>query len=261
MTLQAFLLTTSGSEEQDWQRTSAVMVASGETTVEQNFRTESRLSAVAWARVVAVLSRPTLAEVQTATTQVFRDHTLSGPEIPTTPTPKGRALTVERFKALLKDSGVFPTDADADQFVRDIQGGRVPPGGFARQLSDCPLGSHLIWSTFNEHTTDGDPFHGCDGNPDEIRAAFGLMPPSTPDEREFVLCVYRVPNGVPVRYPTLADGYAGAPWNPMFTCSDAGDPWGYTSGSRPEVVHEVIDGGNLTTPPASPAVFPLRRVS
>ena len=263
MTIQAFLATTTGTEKQDWQQTVAILVGSGQAVVLNNVRTESRLDADAWESVVAVLPRSTWAEIQAVTTLAFRGHTLNGDEIAGTPSPKGRALTVERFKALLKESGLYPTDADADQFVRDLQTGSTPPFGFARQLTGCPLGSYHIWSTFDDTTAGGDPFDGCTGSPGQIRHAFGLVDPgpAMPDEREFVLCVYDVPSGVPVRFPTIADAYAGDDWNPNFQCSPAGASWGTTSGGRPEVVHAVIGAETLTAPPAVSGVLPLRLVS
>ena len=120
-----------------------------------------------------------------------------------------------------------------------------------------------MWSTFNDTTAGGDPFDGCTGSPSALRHAFGLVDPgpAMPDEREFILCIYDVPSDVDVRFPTIADAYAGDDWNPNFLCSPAGAPWGTTSGGRPEVVHAVIHGETLTAPPAASGVLPLRLVS
>ncbi|MEM8560196.1 MAG: hypothetical protein AAGG50_20445, partial [Bacteroidota bacterium] len=74
-----------------------------------------------------------------------------------------------------------------------------------------------------------------------------------------VLLVYDVPSHVTVRYPTLADAYAGPAWNPLFQASQPTDPWGYTSGGNPEVVHDVITGNHLAKPTS--AIAPIRFVS
>lgn len=151
-----------------------------------------------------------------------------------------------------------------DQIIEDVQSGFTPAVPYSEQLSDCKLGNHLIWSTFSEEENGNDPFRNwTDAN--IVRDRLGLQDPQhpeDPEERGLVLLVYRVPSTVTIRYPTIAEAYAGSGWDPNFQCSDPEDCWGYTSGGRPEVVHEVIRGNQFVQKPSDSAYAfaPLRIV-
>ncbi len=101
----------------------------------------------------------------------------------------------------------------------------------------------MIWATFREDVFD--PFAEW-ATAQEVRTGLGLAKPVHPDDQKLFLLVYEVPNDTPVRYPTIADAYAGeGDWNPNFQCTSPNAQWGYTSGDAPEVVHDEIRGAQL----------------
>lgn len=238
--------------------------------VRETVENECRFPGYAWGDLLMALNLlMTLGQaeeqrVPEAMTHVFRSKKLCGPDIPEeVPIPKGRALEVSRFRSLMREAGVTPDGRD--QIIEDVKRGFSPDIPYAEQLSSCELGDHLIWSTFSEEEEDGsDPIRNWD-SADTVRDRLGLQDPQNPDdpeERRLVLLVYRIPSSINVKYPTIAEAYAGSGWNPNFQCSDREDDWGYTSGGRPEVVHDVIQGKQFVQDPSNStyAFAPLRIV-
>lgn len=261
MTLQQYLETHGAAEreakEEVWTRTADILTKADLDHVRDNVENECRLPESAWNDLFSALGDAAAANVPTAMTEVFQDRALDGPKIPDTPAPKGRAIQRQDFSGLMEQTQAF-TSADArEQFFNDRREGRSPTDPYHRQLRDCELGRYLIWSTFRKHVDD--PFEGL-SDAAAVREGVGLPPPQGERDKELVLLVYEVPADLSVRYPTIADAYTGEKWNARFQCSNPDDPWGYTSGGHPEVVHEVIDGKHLIRDQRSDYAFEAVRI-
>lgn len=204
---------------------------------------ECRLPEDAWDDLFGVVDAARRKNLEDEMTMAFRGWKLHGKEIANTPTPKGRAMDLRGFSGLMERTEEFDSETAREAFFNARRKGDPPSEPYWKQLSSCELGRHnLIWSTFQASVDD--PFEGLPDAP-AVRTALGLPASQGARHRELVLLVYVVPTDLPVRYPTVADAYAGPDWNPYFECSNPGDSWGYTKGDRPEVVHEVIEGGHL----------------
>jgi hypothetical protein len=199
---------------------------------------ECHLSEAGWDLFFSSIDGVEGDEVANRLTEAFQDCQLNGLEIAETPVPKGKAVPARKFAAWLDESETFTTASMRDRFLDAIRYREPLPD--QSLLHDLPLGNHLIWSTF--HEDEEDPFSPFT-TAQEIRTGLGLPPPERQEDDELILLVYALKDNVTVRYPTIADAYATEDsWNPEFQCSKPGDEWGYTSGGRPEVVHEVIEG-------------------
>jgi hypothetical protein len=241
MTLEEFFTASAEEEEQRarWIKVSAWFAGEGHDYFCSNVEIENRLPVRVWRAVFGALQEDNWSEMQNRVVAVFQSNTLKGSKIADTPRPKGRAWDLIRLIELLYGTGELTTEEDEAQFVNDIRAGRVP---FALRRSK--LGAYVMWSTFSP--AGGDPFAGII-EAETVRSRLGLMSPIDLEDKRLVVLVYYVPLNVSIHYPTIADAYAGTPWNPYFQCSNPGDPWGYTSGRHPEVVHDVIDGTRLVT--------------
>jgi hypothetical protein len=216
-----------------------------------NLRLESRLSSDAWGSLfralLAVEAEPQ--GIKVAMTQSLRPGTLQAPEVPL---PRsvvlGRAVTVGRFYEMLVTLGYFATTGSAERAVGSLLW-RFPeavPGVWRRR----ELGRFVMWSTFHPDRTSG-PFDDLPFAADTIRAYLGLAPADR--GKPLLLLEYSLPPGLPARYPTVAEAYAGDEWSYFFRPSDASDPYGKTlpwpepggMTPRPEVVHGVIRGDRL----------------
>lgn len=246
MTLQQYLEQTVSAEQgkrDAWERTAIVLEDEDLSFVRENISIECRLHEDTWDAIFEALFGTPGDEVLVVLTETFQKQTLCGPQIPDTPEPKGRAVDANRFLRWLDDQEIFASPAAQRRYLDDVRTGVEPVVPPREQCHALPLGRHLIWSTFREDEVD--PFAGYT-DADEVRAYLGLMEPAQPDDQELFLLVYVLPEDVPARYPTVADAYAGDDeWNPEFQCSNPRDPWGYTSGGAPEVVHRVIRGKHL----------------
>lgn len=245
------------AKEEVWTQTVDVLTDAGLNFVRTNIEEECRFPECAWEGFFAALTGASRTAMLETMTESFRDWILHGSEIEETPAPKGRALEVDRFRSLMRDAGLLPSRRE--QIVSDVKNGFTPAVPYSEQLSNCDLGNHLIWSTFRVEAED--PFEDW-SDAEVVRDRLGLWDPDDSEERGLFLLVYRVPSIVDIRYPTIADAYAGSGWNPEFHCSAPNDPWGYTSGNVPEVVHEVIQGEHLIEGPehSAYAFTPLRIV-
>ena len=232
-------------EKEHWALMVDMLTAENLTHIQVNFEAEGKLPEETWNEVFEPLPILSWTELQAELRRIFRKHTLAGPPITSTPQPKGRALETGRFTAVMKEAGLLTSPDAETQFLNDIRAGHTPSIPHNRQLRTCSLGRFLMWSTFKE--AGGDPFVDC-SDAAAVRQRLGLMEPIHPEDRELCLMIYEVPSHVDVRYPTIADAYAANAWNPLFQCSNPSDPWGYTSGGHPEVVHTVITGHHLSEP-------------
>ncbi len=226
-----------------WSRIETALEEAGLSFVKENLLAEVHLPEEVWQRLLVASSDVEGENKITETlTCVFNDSTQCGPEISDTPKPKGRVIDRGRFIDWLKNKANFASPEAQRQYLADIRSNQSLFISHQERLQNVPLGKHLIWSTFQEGG--GDPFEVYTSSED-ARARLGLMKPAKPEDKELFLLVYVIPDDVTIRYPTVADAYAGKGWNCYFQCSNSGDDWGYTIGGHPEVVHEVIKGSCL----------------
>jgi hypothetical protein len=248
MTLQQYINNSADPDARDevWNWTIETLTDLGLDHVHEAIEDECRFPESAWDDLFTALNNATAGNVREKMTEVFQDWIRHGPEIPDTPVPKGRAVDANRFLNWLDDQDVFASPSGKRRFLDDVRGDYPPTPPPHRQLQSLRLGHHLIWATFCEDVFD--PFAEWD-TAQEVRTGLGLMVPAQPEDQKLFLLVYRVPADVAVRFPTIADAYAGeGDWNPNFQCASPNASWGYTSGDAPEVVHEVIRGVHLIAP-------------
>lgn len=220
-----------------------------------NLRAETRLPSAALKDLMAGLlkSANDAGEIKQAMTAVMRCHVLEDRELPPPlPSSLGRAVTLDQFARLLKDQGYRSTVLLARRAIRSLLGrsGRV----VRNRWRTYSLGKYLMWCTFDQSLSAADPFATMPSEADEVRALLGL---SVEDRgKELLLLVYELPADAKLRYPSVAEAYAGSGWNYFFRPAAEGAPFGLTmlwperekEAPRPEAVHEVITGGNLTAP-------------
>lgn len=254
MTLDQYLSGLASPTEEEkrnvWDQVTTALVEEGLEHVRNNIESECRVSEEVWDDLFAALDDTEEESVRETLTEVFQNWIQHGPEISDTPRPKGRAVDANRFLNWLDDQNVFASPSGKRRFLDDVQSNSSSTSSLHLQLQQLWLGKHLMWSTFHEEETD--PFTEWD-TAQEVRIGLGLTKPTHPDDQKPFLLVYRIPSDVVVRYPTIADAYAGeGEWNPNFQCAPPDAPWGYTSGDAPEVVHEVIPGAHLIDPEVAP---------
>jgi hypothetical protein len=256
MTLEEYLdhHDPSGTKRDAWENARGILDAEGYGHVRDNIERENRLSEAVWSDVCDAFlgsSPDTLLDELDA---VLRRRTLHGPEIADVPSPKGRAVSILDFEDLL-DTGRLSQTA-IDQTVSDLRTrGSIDSARLRvvqpRNPKEAPkIGRYLIWATFQEGKYD--PFDGH-RTADEVRDWLSLPPPPRYD-RSIVLLVYKVPEDTSVRHPTVADAYAGHNWSAQYQCTNRGEPWGYTQGGAPEVVHDVIGMQSLISTSSCPAI-------
>ncbi|MGH9762079.1 MAG: hypothetical protein ACREAC_14730 [Blastocatellia bacterium] len=217
---------------------------------------ETRLSPETWEAVLkSLVGIPTGDPnvVHNALVDCLSRWILNGPPL-TSFRPKmyGRAVSMEYFSRLLVEQGYFGSISGAKRSIRSLL--LKPREVVARRWQRYHLGKYLMWSTFSTGANPEDPFDGIPNSADVIRGALGL----DPNERgePLLLLVYSLPTNVIPRFPTVAEAFAGEKWNYFFTPAPLGAPYGMTMPwpeyedlpPRPEVVHEVILGGNISAP-------------
>lgn len=245
MTLQQYIDNSAGPDARDevWSWTTEALTDLGLDHVQATIENECRFPESAWDDLFTALDDAAAGNVGEVMTRVFQNWIRNGPEIPDTPAPKGRAIDANRFLNWLDDQDVFASPSGKRRFLDDVQGSSSPTPPSHQQLRQLKLGHHVIWATFREEVFD--PFSGW-ATAQEVRTGLGLMEPARPDDQKLFLLVYRISADVAVRYPTIADAYAGeGAWNPNFQCAPPDAPWGYTSGNAPEVVHDEVRGTQL----------------
>jgi len=180
-------------------------------------------------------------------------RTLRGPELtPPHPTRLGRAATADEFCRWLFKLRYFNTVEDA---FRDVQRMLWESAEvMAEHWSDFDLGQYVMWSTFNVQPLTEDPFEGMPDSADGIRGVLGLD--RSQRGRPLLLFEFTLPANVKPLFPTIAEAYAGDKWSCFFRPALPDDRHGWTERlpesqnekPRPETVHKVIGGAQLSAP-------------
>lgn len=218
-----------------------------------NFWNESRLPEGAWDDLIESLlqARHEPQSIRSAIRGTFRRWILHGPDTAHHSAPVfGRALTIEALAKTFYSLGYHGSiNAALKDVTRMIS---KPVHVVRRRWRTRKLGLYVMWSTLNPSSAS--PFDGLPTSADRIRCILGL------DRRErgqpLLLIEYVLPPNVEVRFPTVAEAYAGNEWLYYFRPSPEGEDHGWTMAwdecahepTRPEVVHEVVCGGQLSAP-------------
>jgi hypothetical protein len=216
-----------------------------------NIRLESRLCQEAWTSLFDSLlaTKCDLVDIKKTISRTFRSWLLKGPQILLgCPVVFGRAVTVDRFCEMLITLGYFATSMAARRSVRSLLSrptGKIPQGWSRRDL-----GRFLMWSTFHPDLV-GNPFDGLPAESDTIRGHLGLA--LNDRGLPLLLLEFTLVPSQALRFPTVAEAYAGDDWSYFFRTSLPNDshgltlPWPEPSGMvpRPEVVHAIIQGDRL----------------
>lgn len=232
--------------------------ALGKRAVE-NIYSESRLPWSTWKRLFySVLGAPgSPKSIEEAISTGLRKDILAGPELPPPhPLVYGRATTTDRFCWHLFQNGCFATYSAAKRWVNSKIG--KPPVAAHSKLRNKKLGAFLMWSTYNRITRSDNPFFE---KPPAARMMRGLLGLPEDGGKPLLLLEYRLPPTVPPLVPTIADAYAGALtyYFSVMPASEASPgakaqpttlPWQEYEflEPRPEIVHEVIYGRQLSAP-------------
>jgi hypothetical protein len=220
-----------------------------------NIRNESRLSAEAWQTIFrGLLSAPLDSGVITyALTDSLRCWTLKGPALSVPGSIKlGRAITIDRFCRMLVKLGYFASNQTAWRAVRSIIS---KPAGVAKwRLGHVKLGLYLIWSTFNPGIDEAGPFDEMPKEADVIMGRLGLD--RNERGKSLLLLEYMRPPEITLRFPTVAEAYAGQQWSYFFRPATQAAAYGMTmpwpeyerEAPLPETVHEPTHGANLSAP-------------
>lgn len=222
-----------------------------------NLDSESRLPQEAWESLFNTLLLIQLGEdvgvIQKAIIDGLRPWVLHGAPL-TSYMPKylGRAVSLDYFCRFLVEGGYFGSIESAKRSVRSLLA--KPKEVIVKRWQNYPLGKYLMWSTFTIVGNEENPFDGMPNVAEGIRGVLGL----DPNERDkpLLLLVYSLPLDVTPLFPTVAEAYAGVQWNYFFTPAPAGATCGLTLPwpqyenypPRPEVVHKVILGKQITAP-------------
>lgn len=149
------------------------------------------------------------------------------------------------------DLGLHPTLDAARRELRRVK--HLTLDQLRNRWRNRALGRFVIWSTFS--LSGSDPFEGIGGSSDRFRCLLGL------DRNEqgmsLLLFRYSLPASLLPLYPTIAEAYSGAQWLYYFRPAPPAESHGWTltwdecsnESGRPEVVHPVITGIELTEIP------------
>jgi hypothetical protein len=238
--------------------------ASGQRAVD-NVQWESRLPKDVWdglfRALLAASDKPEA--VKQAIANFFCRVTLRGDLLPARPVRLGRARDFNKVVDWYID--VRHIDENRARQFFNTYFGRVPKER-PRGWNDLPLAKYLMWCTFHPVNSTYDPFEGLASKAWDIRCQLGLSAPHNKTEK-LVLFEYTLPDDIHIRFPTVADAYAGQEWAYHFQVAPEKSltspppqhgwtlPWKECAEKPglPEAVHEVVRGNCLTAP--------LRRVS
>jgi hypothetical protein len=221
----------------------------------ENLKVETRLPEPAWNELIDALLSVTAegASVCNALRALFRHWILRGTIVDVAGgTIFGKAISTAVLKALLRKRTPGRKVADFAKEVRDFYTKPLPL--IQKRWSRRGLGNYLMWSTFSIHSRR--PFRGFPITADGIRRILGLDPRLR--NKPLLLLEYHLGDGIEIRFPTIADAYAGDEWSYFFTPAPEKAPHGLIRAwpeyarqtkPRPEVVHEVISGDRLVRRP------------
>ena len=226
--------------------------SAGDLRAAQNVWAESRLPASAWDEIIAglVACAGTPDQVRAVLVRTCQRYILKGPTIAWSDS-LGRAVTSDRLADILYGRGYFASHYAARRSIRNLLGRELHLLKLAWRGYE--LGSWLAWGTFDP-ANPGDAFRTFPTTADGIRGVLGLS--KSDKGRALLLLRYSLPKSSAVRFPTIAEAYAGAAWNYFFTPATPGSPHGRTlpwpeyedHPPRPEVVHEVLAVKHLNAP-------------
>ncbi|HLG14949.1 MAG TPA: hypothetical protein VJH03_10670 [Blastocatellia bacterium] len=219
-----------------------------------NFHSETRLPDI-WPEMLKTLLAcpPDPVAIKGAVTQCFRRWTLRGPALPQ-PRPEvyGRAVSRDRLSTLLFKQQKYGSKQSARRAVRNmLSKERDVVVGRWRNFD---LGQYHMWATYNSTPGALGPFDGMPRSAEDIGGLLGLN--RSERDQPLVLMEYGLPDQVLPQFPTIADAYSGDGWPYFFRPAPGEVPHGLTMpwpeyeshevGPRPEVVHHVIPGAQLT---------------
>lgn len=167
------------------------------------------------------------------------------------PSKLGRASKFDRFLQYVKT-----TDAKFKKTLTKYADNDKPPTFFKNILAAQPLGGPVIFATFNDADTTGDPFDGLPWDRDAIRTALGLGQTEHNSPDPYLLFRYHSsePPELPLHRPTIADAGTFSHFRPA---KSAKAKWGATHpvppNSRnlpamPELAHKQITGIRVVFP-------------
>jgi len=180
-------------------------------------------------------------------------HTFNGKAISQIDRPSklGRASKFDKFLQYVRT-----TDANFKTTLTKYAGNDKPPRFLKNILDVQPLGGPVIFATFNDADSTGDPFDGLPWDRDAIRTALGLGQPehNTPDP--YLLFRYHSsePPALPLHRPTIADAGTFSHFRPV---KSATAKWGSTHPippnnrnfpAKPELAHKQITGVRVAFP-------------
>ena len=252
------LATTRKGTQQAVRRCLQFLLAKGWNTDQQaviNIWAETRLSDATWKAMIKALRKApqTIIAIRSAIRDVCRGNLLAGPHIVCRDGQRfGRAVTLDRFCALVATTSYMaPTDVR-----RELRSTVRKPLEIVRQRwRNRALGRHLMWAAFRDTARNCSPWQRLPSTADGIRAILGLDPLER--GRSLLLLEYALPPSDGPLYPTVADSLSGDSWPYFFRPASDGAPYGLVMSwpsvrrrqGRPEVVHNVITGRNLTARP------------
>lgn len=218
-----------------------------------NVEAERLLPEYGWeAFVEALLSDWSLQDdVLERVSAAFAGVTHSGPIINSvsSQTLFGHAKLRTGFEAWLLKQRYVLTGKKAQEEVEQMLLCKTYPSS---RFQDVRLAEFGMWATWNEDDPAQDPFPTLDKH--RIVATLGLAPLRSAED--LLLFTYQL-NEPEVRYPTVADAYAGKGWLRYFRPATMNSEYGMTMPHdakgrdayrpRPECVHEPIMGSKLVS--------------
>jgi hypothetical protein len=180
-------------------------------------------------------------------------HQFSGKALNPTDRPSklGRASKFDKFLQYAKT-----TDAKFKKTLTKYAGIGKPPSFLKNILDAQALGGSVIFATFNDADSSGDPFDGLPWDRDAVRTALGLGQPEHNSPDPYLLFRYHStePPALPLHRPTIADAGTFSHFRPG---KSAKAKWGYTHpvppnsrklSAMPELVHKQITGIRVVFP-------------
>jgi len=167
------------------------------------------------------------------------------------PSKLGRASKFDKFLQYVKT-----TDANFKTTLTKYAGVDKPPRFLKNILNVQPLGGPVIFATFKEADSTGDPFDGLPWDRDAIRTALGLGQPehNTPDPYRLFRYHSTEPPALPLHRPTIAEAGTFSHFRPV---ESATAKWGSTHpippnsrklSGKPELAHKQITGIRVAFP-------------